>query len=40
MPSVALLTEGVDRNFAVERHDQTIEAVALLTEGVDRNPVE
>ena len=34
--TVALLTEGVDRNMLVEKCIHTYK-VALLTEGVDRN---
>ena len=34
---VALLAEGVDRNFEVLNTAQNFRAVALLAEGVDRN---
>ena len=34
---VALLAEGVDRNFFVPAHSRNDRAVALLAEGVDRN---
>ena len=39
MPGVALLAEGVDRNFDGFRMNGT-PLVALLAEGVDRNPYE
>ena len=35
--SVALLTEGVDRNLIIEDAGGQMLTVALLTEGVDRN---
>ena len=38
-PQVALLAEGVDRNYTVEA-EQTGATVALLAEGVDRNRTE
>ena len=34
---VALLAEGVDRNFVVLLHLKRLSQVALLAEGVDRN---
>ena len=36
--SVALLTEGVDRNYICPNR-QRVDFVALLTEGVDRNTI-
>ena len=38
-PQVALLAEGVDRNFLTTRAVQLLPCVALLAEGVDRNPL-
>ena len=35
---VALLAEGVDRNFCGRKHPVWRHEVALLAEGVDRNP--
>ena len=35
---VALHTEGVDRNWKLNKSDQQHKEVALHTEGVDRNP--
>ena len=37
--NVALLTEGVDRNYEYPRDNGSDGEVALLTEGVDRNPL-
>ena len=37
MPGVALLAEGVDRNFHAMALVMVSTAVALLAEGVDRN---
>ena len=36
--TVALLAEGVDRNFQRQHSTNTLFHVALLAEGVDRNP--
>ena len=40
LPSVALLAEGVDRNFQERFASISMQRVALLAEGVDRNLVE
>ena len=37
MRSVALLAEGVDRNYFGQTNDKEYVNVALLAEGVDRN---
>ena len=37
--AVALLAEGVDRNYLAQLIAETVSAVALLAEGVDRNPL-